>query len=146
MTGALVYTPAPPAVRRLGCMAAVAVYAAWLLALAVLLATVFGLNFSRIFADVSQRALSALLPHHLALLQPAHSADERAAFSNAFCSLTTLIAAAPAQPEGQQALAVFNQLINTTRDRTITRAESAVFISNVWLLTAPALPPPQEPP
>jgi len=146
MTGDLVYVPVPPALRRAGCLTAAALYAALLFALALIVSASFSLNFSRIFADVSHRALAALLPHHIAALHPSHSPHERAAFSNAFCMLAARIAHAPSDPNNQQSLTLLNQLLSAARDRTITRAESAAFVSNVCALTSviPA-PPPSSP-
>lgn len=146
MTAELVYLPAPRALRRAGCLSAAVLYGALVLALAVVVFGSFFLNFSRIFADVSQRALAALLPQQMALLQPAHSPEERAAFSNAFSTLAARIAHAPSDPHGQQALAVFNQLLVAARDRAITRAESAAFVSNVLVLTTLPLSSPQVAP
>jgi len=146
MTGDLVYVPVPPALRRAGCLAASALYAALLFALALIVSASFSLNFSRIFADVSHRALATLLPHHIAALHPAHSLAERADFSNAFCTLAARIAHAPFDPSNQHSLILLNQLLSAARDRTITRAESAAFISNVYALSSPGTPPPPPSP
>ncbi|MCX7846782.1 MAG: hypothetical protein N2595_01945 [bacterium] len=141
MTHEVIYVPAPPVRRRLGCLIIVALYSTTVLSLACVLAIVFLTSFARIFADVSERLMYTVLPYNLALLQPGHTPAERAAFSNAYVALTGYIAHAPSDPRGPEAFATLNILMLATRDRLITRAESAAFVSNVTSLVTPPSPP-----
>lgn len=136
MTRDLIYIPAPLSSRRAGCLALIALYVLLLLSLIGLLTFTFLLNFSRIFHDVSRRALAAVFPYYVAILQPTHTPAERAAFSNAYATLTSQLAHALSNPHATRYFLPLNLLVTAARDRVITRAESAAFVSNVTVLSS----------
>ncbi|GEM_PF-1933430 len=109
--------------------------------LAAILLGIFALYARPILTHLAHVTFATVAPHYLALLDPQHSAVERCAFSNAYQQVTAIIETNALVFTPPPVLQTFNGLMFATKDQLITRAESAVFVSNVAALAAaPASP------
>jgi hypothetical protein len=113
-----------PEPRGRGCLLTAIIWLAW-----------NGMLHARVMiSHVSQAMLDAMAPVYIGMLNASHSNADRAAFSNAFSHLTDIVVSTALVDTPAEAQSAFNALARAARNRTITPAESAAFVSNVWTL------------
>jgi len=115
--------------------------------LAAILLGIFVLYAKPILTHLAQVTFATVAPHYRALLDQQHSVAERCAFTNAYQHIAAIIETNALVFTPPPVLQTFNGLMFATKDQLITRAESALFVSNVTALTAaPASPSPEHTP
>ena len=134
-------THGAPAAR--GCILTLLAWLGLNAIMAAVLLCIFALHARPILTHLAHVTFATVAPHYLALLDQQHSPAERRAFSNAYQQVAAIIETNALVFTPPPVLQTFNALMFTTKDQLITRAESALFVSNVAALAvipAPSLP------
>jgi len=150
----MIMTAVPTSVRRnhvaapaRGCLLTLLAWLGVNAILAAILLGIFALYAERILTHLAHVTFATVAPHYLALLDQQHSPGERCAFSNAYQQVAAIIETNALVFTPPPVLQTFNGLMFATKDQLITRAESALFVSNVAALAAaPASTSPERTP
>ena len=133
--------------RRLaaGCIITAVSYLALVGALGMVVLVVGLLHKEIIQAGLMRTMQPYFLSPSLAMLDARHTADERAAFSNAVSSLFFQMESEPLdKPANRWMWDSFQYLLASHKDRVILHQESAAFCSSVWSHTSAPDPAPAQ--
>ena len=129
------HTPVPvfafrfPAIPDTGCIVIAAGCVAWFCTAVIVFTIIFGINSGEIVARVSR---SILFPAFEQALAPQHSSEQRQAFSNAFMRYADEQQRQKLFQTGHWTYPALNNLVQASRDGTLSCRETAAFVSSVW--------------
>ena len=127
----------------MGCIVAVAAYLAMVAVLGMAVLAVGMMNSDVVQASLMRAMRPYVLAPSLAMLDARHTADERAAFSNAVAVLFDRMEAEPLSgPSNVWMRETLESLVAAQKDKVILQNESAAFCTTVWAhAAAPAAAP-----